>query len=205
MNDPQVEAKETWISRLSSVGTTRDDAIAELRVLLMRGLSKSLNNRYGQYFNAEDIVQEALIKILESLDQFQGRSQFTTWAMTIATRIGISALRRKYQHDVSLDVFDGSDGYKVEISDPTQKFPAHDGSREEILAVFQQLIDYELTERQRMAVRALLSGFSTDAIAERMGANRNAVYKLLHDARAKLKIGLERAGITCEEVVATLA
>ena len=55
-------------------GATRDQAISQLRSILLRGLSKSLNNRYGKPFNAEDIVQEALMKVLNSLDKYEGCS-----------------------------------------------------------------------------------------------------------------------------------
>jgi RNA polymerase sigma-70 factor (ECF subfamily) len=196
---------ETLFQRLRSVGTERDEAILQLRAILIRGLSKSLDNRYGQPFSAEDIVQDALIKILASLDQFQGRSQFTTWAMTIATRVGISALRRKYHRDVSMEAFRTDDGSRIElaISDESDAFDRHD--RQEIIETMQSLIDSELTEKQRLAIRAFLVGFSTDGIAERMGTNRNAVYKLVHDARVKLKHGLERAGITADDVQTTFA
>ncbi len=48
--------------RIKGEGASRDQAITQLRSILLRGLSKSLNNRYGKPFNAEDIVQVALMK-----------------------------------------------------------------------------------------------------------------------------------------------
>ena len=39
-----------------------------------------------------------------------------------------------------------------------------------------------------------------EEIGRRIGSNRNAVYKLLHDARKKLKSALERAGYTVDHV-----
>ena len=86
---------QEWISRLTGNDAARNDAIEELTRILVRGLSKSLATRYGGGLQPEDIAQEALIKILASLESFEGRSKFTTWAMTIATRLGISELRRK--------------------------------------------------------------------------------------------------------------
>lgn len=41
--------------------------------------------------------------------------------------------------------------------------------------------------------------------ARRMGTNRNALYKLLRDARKRLKKCLEREGFTPEEVLEELA
>jgi RNA polymerase sigma factor (sigma-70 family) len=192
-------------SRIRGDGDQRDDAIAELRAILLRGLGKSLHNRYGQPFNAEDVVQEALMKVLASLDKFQGRSKFTTWAMTIATRIGISALRRKYHQDVSMEAFAADDGHKMEIAiDEVSRRMASE-SRGEVLNVLQRLIESELTEKQRLATRAFLSDFGTDEIAEKMQMNRNAVYKLIHDARQKLKEGFARAGLTSDDVFEAIA
>lgn len=181
-------------------GASRDQAIVKLRSILLRGLSKSLNNRYGKPFNAEDIVQVALMKVLDSLDQYEGRSKFTTWAMTVATRIGISALRRKYHQDVSMEPFSSADGFKMNVAVNDEPSLSNSESRTKIFSVLQRLIDTELTDKQRLATRAFLSDFATDEIAEQLQMNRNAVYKLIHDARQKLKDGFERAGLTSEEI-----
>lgn len=181
-------------------GASRDQAISTLRSILLRGLSKSLHNRYGKPFNAEDIVQEALIKVLKSLDKFEGRSKFTTWAMTVATRIGISALRRKYHQDVSMEPFSSVDGYSIDVAITDEPALSNSESRAKIFSVLQSLIDTELTDKQRLATRAFLSGFATDEIAEHLKMNRNAVYKLIHDARQKLKDGFARVGLTSEEI-----
>ncbi len=186
-------------------GATREQAISQLRSILLRGLSKSLNNRYGKPFNAEDIVQEALMKVLNSLDQYEGRSKFTTWAMTVATRIGISALRRKYHQDVSMEPFSSADGYSMDVAITDEPTLSNSESRTKIFSVLQNLIDTELTDKQRLATRAFLSDFATDEIAEQMQMNRNAVYKLIHDARQKLKDGFERAGLTSEEIFEELS
>lgn len=186
-------------------GATREQAISQLRSILLRGLSKSLNNRYGKPFNAEDIVQEALMKVLNSLDQYEGRSKFITWAMTVATRIGISALRRKYHQDVSMEPFSSADGYSMDIAITDEPTLSNSESRSKIFSVLQNLIDTELTDKQRLATRAFLSDFATDEIAEQMQMNRNAVYKLIHDARQKLKDGFERAGLTSEEIFEELS
>ena len=37
-----------------------------------------------------------------------------------------------------------------------------------------------------------------EIVAERMGTNRNALYKLLHDARRKLRLQLESEGLSTD-------
>jgi RNA polymerase sigma-70 factor (ECF subfamily) len=120
--------------------------------------------------------------------------------MTVATRIGISALRRKYHQDVSMEPFGTSDGYSMEVSITDEPTLSNLESRTKIFNVLQNLIDTELTDKQRLVTRAFLSNFATDEIAEQLQMTRNAVYKLIHDARQKLKDGFERAGLTSEQI-----
>jgi RNA polymerase sigma-70 factor (ECF subfamily) len=197
---------EAWLRDLRCDDVlVRDASIGRLRELLVRGLRQSLNNRYGQPFTADDIVQDALMKILGSLDQFEGRSRFTTWAMTVAIRMGIAALRRKYHRDVSMEAFNGEDGYRIEVAVAVSDQGEMQGERIELLEKLQSLIESELTEKQRMAMRAFLAGYSTGGIAERVNTNRNAVYKLIHDARIKLRDGFERQGISADDIASTFA
>ena len=102
MTNFQQANQNPWLQRLKSI--ERDQAIAELRVYLVRGLSRSLQHRYGGKVQVEDIVQVALLKILDSIDTFQQRSRFETWSMAIAMRVGMSELRKRYYRDVSIDL-----------------------------------------------------------------------------------------------------
>lgn len=192
-------------SAVSADGPERGPALAELRALLVRGASKALAGRYGKSVAVEDIVHDALIKILATLDQYQGSSAFTTWAMTIAIRVGISELRRKYHADQSLEAFHPDDFGRFEISVGNSATLESLQSRQELLHVLQELIDHHLTDKQRVVIRAYLSDYSTDGIADALGMKRNAVYKLLHDARMRLKDGLAAAGYGANDVLSLLS
>lgn len=197
---------DPWVGRLRSADSTqRDAALVELRELLVRGLSRPMSHRYGGSLQAEDVVQEALLKILESLDQFQGRSRFTTWAMTIATRIAISKSRRKHFQDVSIDSFSGDDAMRIEVAVDSSGSGEQAFDRQALIAKMQEVIDTELTEKQRFAIRALLEGMPVEVIAEKAGSNRNSIYKLIHDARQRLRRGLENAGVAAEDIANTFA
>jgi RNA polymerase sigma-70 factor (ECF subfamily) len=41
-----------------------------------------------------------------------------------------------------------------------------------------------------------------EEVAQRMDTNRNALYKLLHDARKQMKNGLQAKGFSAEDVLA---
>jgi RNA polymerase sigma-70 factor (ECF subfamily) len=191
-----------WPARLARESPERDDAIAELRAILVRGLTRSLGQR-GASGLAEDIAQEAVLKVLASLDSFEGRSRFTTWAMTIANRLGVSELRKRRHRDVSLDGVSTGDSLRIQTPDPAPN-ATEVLQRDAIVRTLRQLIETDLTDRQRLAIQGLLEGLPVEVIADKTGSNRNAIYKLVHDARQKLRRGFLDAGYTVDDIQALL-
>ena len=171
-----------------------------------RGLRRALSHRAGAGDEfLEDVVQDALVRILERLPQFEGRSRFLTWAMSVAIRVAMSELRRRRWKDVSLDeVIAGADITPGRAIDD-EPGPDTQWEREAILAAMHEVIRNGLTEKQRAALLAELRGMPQDEIARHLGSNRNAIYKLTHDARKRLKRGLEAAGFTAEDIGAAFA
>ena len=74
-----------------------------------------------------------------------------------------------------------------------------------IMVKLKELIDSNLSNKQRDAVHALLNGMPVEIFAEKSGSNRNAVYKLVHDARVKLRQGFEQAGFKAEDINSVFA
>jgi RNA polymerase sigma-70 factor, ECF subfamily len=195
-----------WMRDLRTGGPVQAEALTDLRGLLLRGLAKSFQARgdTDQAF-VEDVVQQALMHILDHLEQFQGRSRFTTWAMAITVRLAMSALRRTRWQDVSLESMTApSEGAPAWDSDDTTS-PAQHAEQHALVETLSRLIDETLTEKQWLALTAELGGMPVEEIARRMDSNVNAVYKLLHDARQRLKHGLETAGYTAEDVRSAFA
>ena len=63
-----------------------------------------------------------------------------------------------------------------------------------IIALHRAVAD-ELTERQRLIFQSVtMEDVPIDVLAERLGTSRGAIYKTLHDARAKLRRALTDAG-----------
>jgi RNA polymerase sigma-70 factor (ECF subfamily) len=169
--------------------------------MLLRGLSRSLT-KYGRVDDAflEDAVQEASMKILEKLGGFEGRSRFRTWAVTIAVRTAVSKMRKRDWQNVSLESVASNAKFDPQIAVDTSKTVDRTNSRLELLSKLMELIDSELTDRQWTALTADLGGMPLPLIAEKLGGNTNSLYKLLHDARKKLRHGLEAAGFTIDDV-----
>jgi RNA polymerase sigma-70 factor (ECF subfamily) len=196
-----------WIEALRE--PVSEDALADLRDILLRGLRAALSSRIRSNLDAiiEDFVQEALIKIMESLETFRGESRFTTWAQKIAIHVAFTELRRRRWKDISLqDIIETSEGEEFTpaiLTDPDAS-PEKEATQSAILEIVEELIENDLTERQRTAILAIMhGGMPMDEVAQRLGTNRNALYKLVHDARKRLQQSLEeKAGLSAQEVLA---
>ena len=205
MEEAERPDRDNWVQRLQADAIDREQAITELRSYLVRGLSRSLTHRYGGQIDVDDVAQLALLKILDSLETFRHQSRFTTWATAIAVRIGIRQLRRHYYRDISLDVSPGRDAIKIDIADSSVHASEDYESRSRLFLLLQKLIDETLSDKQRLAIQGTLQGLPVEEIAERLGSNRNAVYKLIHDARVRLREGFEAHGVTAEEILGTIS
>lgn len=72
----------------------------------------------GSTRDADDATQEAMIRIVRSIDRFDGRSAFGTWAYRIATNAALDELRRRNRRPVLHAVEDDDDDRPHETADP---------------------------------------------------------------------------------------
>jgi RNA polymerase sigma-70 factor (ECF subfamily) len=196
---------EAWLTALRSHGSVGDAAIERLHELLLRAARHEVARRSAalSHVRGEDLddvatqaADDALVAVLAKLDDFRGASRFTTWAYKFALlEAGVRVRRRAWQHrEVVLDsqswtrLAAASDG------------PAAGVERGELLEAISDSIANRLTPHQRQVLVALaIDGVPIDVLAERLGSNRNALYKTLHDARRKLRAELEAGGFSLEE------
>ncbi len=192
---------QQWVDDLSSEGDRRDQALADLRDLMFRGLRRAVGSNRGLSDSAlEDIVQDSLLKTLRKIDTFRGQSRFTTWAMSIAVHGAMSELRRRRWKDISLDRAAEDSEFQPELAVDAGLSPEREAEQRAILDAMRSIIESELTAKQRQALLATFGGMPMEQIAEKLGSNRNAVYKLTFDARKKLRDGLHRAGYAADDV-----
>jgi RNA polymerase sigma-70 factor (ECF subfamily) len=195
-----------WIADLS--GPDPGEAISDLRDTLVRGLRFALSSRVQGELDmlVEDFAQDALVRILDKLDTFRGESRFTTWAQKIAVRVAYSELRRQRWKDISLqDLMPADEDYgdftPAILSDPGPT-PEQKTTQQAMIDTVMRLITDELTDRQREVIMAVMvGGMPLEEVARRMNTNRNALYKLIHDARKRLQKRLANEGLTAEQVL----
>lgn len=148
---------------------------------------------------AEDVVQEAFIRVLTNLDRFDSRYRFSTWLFTIARRIYINATMKKRP---SLD----SGGMLELRADPSPRSDQTEQS--ELDAAARMSLDAALArlpEEQREVV-VLFHQFDWPLwlIAEQLGMPVGTVKSHLHRARTRLRELMRAVEPTPEPRTATL-
>ncbi|MEJ2353133.1 MAG: RNA polymerase sigma factor [Anaerolineales bacterium] len=206
-----IRSNEEWISALREAGSEQEAALSDLHAIILAGLSYALSKYLSpadpEFESlAENTAQETLLRVLDKLDTFEGRSQFTTWVNKIAIRIALTELRRKRWENVSLEgLVEDEEHYTPSglMADP-QRGPEVIVEGSDLMMRIQRIIQEELTDKQRQAMMAIsVKGMPIEEVARRMGTNRNALYKLLHDGRLRLKNRLAREGLTPEDILST--
>ena len=199
------KTNQEWLDSLQ--GPERDEALTELRAVLTRGLTYAMRDRTSvTEADVEDFVQDALLKVLDNLNTFRGESRFTTWANKIAVHVALSELRRRRWKDVSLQDLtsqDAQEDFVPAVAADPGPLPERKVTQRMLMELVMRLIAEQLTDRQRQAMQAvMMHGMNLQEVAVRMGTNRNALYKLLHDARKRLKKHLLAEGLSPQEILA---
>lgn len=208
-------SNEEWLRALRGGGAVQHEALQDLRDYLLRAVFVYLSRHRSDlsHFHydelrqlAEDWTQEALLAIMDKLGTFRGQSKFTTWAYRFVINLAAGELRRRRWSALSLDALHDEEeelSLLSIIEDTRAQDPERAMQQEEIWATIQRVINEELTDRQRTALTSLVVlGMPMDEVARRLGTNRNNVYKIMHDARKKLKKGLTEYGLSQEYVLA---
>ena len=194
----------------------QENAIADLQNILLRAVLYFFNRNAGDLSGlardealqlAEDCAQEALIAVLNHLSDFRGDSKFTTWAYKFAINIALMAARRARWKDVSLDQLfparDGSSSKWIILDKSSEVAPDQSAMQDEIRHVIQEVFEHDLTDKQRQVLLLIVfNEVPMDEVVRLLDTNRNAIYKMLHDARRKLKSGLQSRGFEVGETLA---
>ncbi len=174
--------------------------MAKLRDVLLRVAYHELSRRRGQLASirgaefddlAQQAANDALMNILNRLDDFRGWSRFTTWAykfvmFEVSGKVARHTWHRQPPSREEL-VFE-------QLPDPLAPDAAERLEQREQLKALSAAIG-ELTDREREVFVAIaLNEVAIDVLAIRLGTNRNALYKNLFDARRNLRASMVAAG-----------
>ena len=193
-----------WIDALGDEGAVRDDAVARLHALLLRAARFEVARRrpalpHLRGNELDDIALEAaddaLVSVLARLEDFEGRSRFSTWAYKFALlEAAVKLRKRSWQgREIPLEPESWSRGAAPGSS------PEHEAEQGELLGSIREGIESVLTPHQRRVLVAIaLNGVPIDVLAERLGSTRGALYQTLHDGRQKLRAHLASQGLAVD-------
>jgi RNA polymerase sigma-70 factor, ECF subfamily len=135
----------------------------------------------GDPNDAEEAVQEAFIRVYQSLPRFNGRYRLGAWIVRIATNVCLDQLRSRARHPsdpAPLEVLDLEPGGPIEDSDPELLFLR----RAEGRRVRRVLASLPPLHRAAIVLRDF-EGISYADIADTLGISECQVKALLHRAR----------------------
>jgi RNA polymerase sigma-70 factor (ECF subfamily) len=191
-----------WVDGLRAAGAERTRTLERLHDLLLRaarGEARRRRHLYPEIGGAElddvcrQAADDAVVAVTGKLDGYRGASRFTTWAYAFAVFEVSTKLRRHAwragriptaDDDAAWDRLAGGGGAAQAYAESA-----------ELLRALRRAVAEELSPRQReVFVAVVLNDVQIDVLAGHLQSTRGAVYKVLHDARRKLRLRLEREG-----------
>ncbi|HEX6393810.1 MAG TPA: sigma-70 family RNA polymerase sigma factor [Acidimicrobiales bacterium] len=187
-----------WLASLR--GQEPEEAITRLHDLLLRVARSELSRRNssrqitGPELDdlAHQAAADAVLHITRRIDDFRGESRFTTWACKFVIFEVSSKLGRHFWTNRRAG---GDDLDWDRLPERFGALPAEVAESRELVAAVRAGVENCLTDKQRDVFTAIVvQGIPLDALVLRMDTNRNAIYKLMFDARQKLRQELTARG-----------
>ena len=209
---PELDEESTsWLRRLASAGLAeRQTAERELHDRLVRIALAEIRRRSastpvtGPELDdvAHQAAGDAMLAILAKLAEFRGESRFITWAYRFVILEVSSKLGRHYWRNppVTLDAAQWE-----RLPDRLGLDPHQYAEAAGILAQVRYVVDTELTEHQRrIFIAVVVDGIPLNALADKLDLQRNAIYKVVFDARRKIRRALVAKGYLDESAAGQL-
>jgi RNA polymerase sigma-70 factor, ECF subfamily len=137
----------------------------------------------GDGGEAEDVLQETLLRAWRGIRGFEGRAMLFTWLYRIAVNESNRALERRQRRRANVPV----DGQAIEIPAPSSDGPASQAERQELREALRLAIDQLSVPCRTALVLRDIEGFSTREAAEIAGVGEAAFKSRLHQARLTVR------------------
>jgi RNA polymerase sigma-70 factor (ECF subfamily) len=153
-----------------------------------RALEVHCYRMLGSPHDAEDVVQETLLRAWRALDRFEPRAAFQTWLYRIATNACLDELERRPRRPEPIQPYPDSplDEAGSPTYDPAARYAIREGMELALLRAIQ-----ELPGRQRavLILRDVL-GWTSPEVAELLESTVAATNSALQRARATIELHL---------------
>jgi RNA polymerase sigma-70 factor, ECF subfamily len=191
-----------WVDALGTTGVEHARTLERLHDLLLGAAYTEANRRqhlYPEIGGAElddlcrQAADDAVVAVMAKLDGYRGASRFTTWAYAFAIfEVSVKLRRHAWRRGRIPTADDDTTWDRLAERAGTAEAGIESA---ELLRALRRAITEELTARQReVFVAVALNDVEIDVVADQLSSTRGAIYKVLHDARTKLRRRLEREG-----------
>ena len=171
--------------------TGDEDAFARLVGRHQRRAYRVARNLVPTDEDAQDLAQEAFLRVFRNLARFDFGHDFTTWLYRIVTNLCIDFLRkRRSAYSVSQGV--DEDGGPLELEDENQAAPSDHAEAMETAAEVDEVLQTLAPHFQSVLTLRELEGLSCPEIAEIVGATHVTVRWRLHRGRKLFQEEWER-------------
>jgi len=138
--------------------------------------------------DVEDTMQDTYLAALRNLDQFEGRSQFGTWLLKIATNAALARMRQRMRV-VQLDDLPDLDVLEpmLESAGDAARTPEQHVLSSEMMAIVEAAIDRLPYDYRQVFTLRTIEGLDTTETSAVLGLGEDAVRQRLHRARAMLQ------------------
>lgn len=164
---------------------SRRPSFEEVATDLESPLRRYLERMVGNPVDADDLLQETLIRIARGLSDFEGRSQLKTWAFRIAYRVVIDHFRQP-AHRRNVVEFS-----EQEVSD-AEREPGDELIIDEMNSCVREVIESLPHDYRAAIVLHDLQGLSTEETAEVCDCSVAAAKIRIHRGRKRLKEALSK-------------
>ena len=152
-------------------------------------LARHCRRMLGSSAEADDAVQETMMRAWRARDRFEGRSSLRTWLYHIATNVCFDALRRRRRHAVAVDLGPGSTHSAAGVA-ASGDGPAELAERSDNIRLAFVIALRRLPPTQRVAVILHdVFRWKANEVAALLDTSAPAVNSALQRARATLRAG----------------
>jgi len=182
---------EAHLVRLSLKGDQQ--AFAEIVRLYQEKLYHMAYRMLGNRQEAEDVVQDAFLRVHHHMERYDEKLKFSTWIYRIATNLCIDRLRKRkpsYSLDAQPTDHEGLDGYSMIPSD--NRTPESEVLLSETQRIIHEAIATLPVKYKTVMVLRYLQEMSLQEIGDVLGMPVTTVKTRVHRGREFLRKKLER-------------